>query len=211
MEKYQNFSSISSESSLEHAPNLMSSVMSNGCCFLPSGLFRCRKIPRELQCATEALGWCLILTDQSLSWTQMSRPPGFQLVAYQTNVKCYHLPNVIRCHEWWHGWWQMSSYLICCWLKHKPSFYVLRNVIFLIYDASLLYSGIFIKGHNKSQSSFSGLSLILLSGSFNPDTNTPPLPWFSCHFPSLFFPVPKPSILGYYLNNSSHLMKIWSI
>lgn len=51
------------------------------------------------------------------------------------------MSNVNRCHEWQHGWWQMSSSLICSWLKHKPSFDVLRNVIVMMYDASLLYDG----------------------------------------------------------------------
>lgn len=163
----------------------------------------------QLQCVTEAPGWHLILIDQSFPWTQMDRTPGFQLVAYQTNVKCYHLANVIRCHEWWRGWRQMSSSLIWCWLKHKCSFDVFRNVIFMIYDASLPYSSIFLKGHNKSQSLFSRLSLILPSGSFSLDTHNPP--WFSCHFFGLFAPIPKPYMLGYSLNNSSNLMKIWSI
>ena len=145
----------------------------------------------------------------------MSRPPGLLLVAYQTNVKFYHLANVIGCHEWWHGWQQMSSSLICCWLKHKPSFDVLRNVIFMIYVVSLLCSVVFPKDHIKSHtySSFSSLLLILLSDNLVPNTfvPSPPPPRFSCNFPSLFFPIQKPYILGYYLNNSSHLMKIWSV
>lgn len=129
----------------------------------------------QLQCVTEALGWHPFCIDQSFPWTQMDRTPGFQLVAYQTNVKYYHhLANVIRCHEWWRGWREMSSSLFWCCLKHKCSFDVFRNVIFMIYDANLPYASIFLKGHNKSQSLFSRLSLILLSGSFSLDTHNPP-------------------------------------
>lgn len=71
-------------------------------------------------------------------------------------------------------------------------------------DASLFSAGNFLKGHNKSQSLFSRLSLILLPGNFDPNTNNLLPSPVSCHFPTLFAD-PKLSVLGYCLNNWSLL------